>query len=87
MDKNQNLDYAPYIMALIKAKTRFEGRCEVVHTIFRPYKNDTTFLHRPLTTFPNQEQDADDHDEDDEHHAPHSDATHQMPPPHQHGQY
>jgi hypothetical protein len=27
MDKNQNLAYAPYIMALIKAKTRFEGRC------------------------------------------------------------
>jgi hypothetical protein len=26
MDKNQNLAYAPYIMALIKAKTRFEGR-------------------------------------------------------------
>jgi hypothetical protein len=25
MDKNQNLAYAPYIMALIKAKTRFEG--------------------------------------------------------------
>jgi hypothetical protein len=24
MDKNQNLAYAPYIMALIKAKTRFE---------------------------------------------------------------
>jgi hypothetical protein len=25
MDKNQNMTYAPYIMALIKAKTRFEG--------------------------------------------------------------
>jgi hypothetical protein len=35
MDKNQNLVYAPYIMALIKAKTIFEGRCEIVHTPFR----------------------------------------------------
>jgi hypothetical protein len=31
MDKNQNLAYAPYIMVLIKAKTRFEGPCEIVH--------------------------------------------------------
>jgi hypothetical protein len=31
MDKNRNLAYAPYIMALIKAKTRFEGRCETAH--------------------------------------------------------
>jgi hypothetical protein len=37
MDKNQNLAYAPYIMALIKAKTRFEGRCEIAHTPFRPF--------------------------------------------------
>jgi hypothetical protein len=83
MDKNQNLAYAPYIMALIKAKNRFEGWCEVVHTIFRPYKNDTAFLHRPLTTFPNQEQDVDDDDDDDddEQHDPQSDVTHQMPHP------
>jgi hypothetical protein len=33
MDKNQNLAYAPYIMALIKAKTRFEGWCETAHPI------------------------------------------------------
>ena len=40
MDKNQNLAYAPYIMALIKSKTRFEGPCEIVHTPFRPFKNE-----------------------------------------------
>jgi hypothetical protein len=44
MDKNQNLAYAPYIMALIKAKTRFEGRCETSHTPFRPFKNEIGFL-------------------------------------------
>jgi hypothetical protein len=49
MDKNQNLAYAPYIMALIKAKTRFEGRCEIAHTPFRPFKNEIGFLTRPLT--------------------------------------
>jgi hypothetical protein len=51
MDKNQNLAYAPYIMALIKAKTRFEGRCETAHTPFRPFKNEIGFLTRPLTPF------------------------------------
>lgn len=56
MDKNLNLAYAPYIMALIKEKTMFQGRCEVILTSFRPFKNDTTFLHRPLTPFPNVEQ-------------------------------
>lgn len=49
VDKNLNLAYAPYIMILIKEKTRFQGRREVVHTSFRPFKNDTTFLYRPLT--------------------------------------
>jgi hypothetical protein len=49
MDKNQNLAYAPYIMALIKAKTRFEEHCEIVHTPFRPFKNEIGFLTRPLT--------------------------------------
>lgn len=53
MDKNQNLAYAPYITALIQAKTRFEGRCEVAHTPFRPFKNEISFLQRPLTSFPN----------------------------------
>jgi hypothetical protein len=47
MDKNQNLAYASYIMALIKAKTRFEGPYEIVHTPFRPFKNEIGFLTRP----------------------------------------
>jgi hypothetical protein len=55
MDKNQNRAYAPYIMALIKAKTRFEGRCETAHTLFRPFKNEIGVLTRPLTTFPDAE--------------------------------
>ena len=57
MDKNQNLAYAPYIMALIKSKTRFEGPCEIVHTPFRPFKNEIGFLTRPLTPFPDDEED------------------------------
>jgi hypothetical protein len=55
MDKNQNLAYAPYIMALIKAKTRFEGRCEIAHTPFRLFKNEIGFLTRALTPFPDDE--------------------------------
>jgi hypothetical protein len=55
MDENQNMTYAPYIMTLIKAKTRFEGRCETTHTPFRPFKNEIGFLTRPLTPFPNDE--------------------------------
>jgi hypothetical protein len=51
MDKNQNLTDAPYIMALIKAKTRFEGWCETAHTPLRPFKNEIGFLTRPLTPF------------------------------------
>jgi hypothetical protein len=58
MDKNLNLAYAPYIIALIKAKTRFEGHCEIVHTPFRPFKNEIGFLTMPLTSFPDDEKEA-----------------------------
>jgi hypothetical protein len=71
MDKNQNLAYAPYIMALIKAKTRFEGHCEIAHTPFRPFKNEIGFLTRPLTPFPDDEEEA----RDDEEVAPEADAA------------
>jgi hypothetical protein len=76
MDKNHNLAYAPYIMALIKAKTRFDGHCEIVHTPFRPFKNEIGFLTRPLTPFPDDEEEA-GYDEGE---APEADAE-QMPPP------
>jgi hypothetical protein len=76
MDKNQNLAYAPYIMALIKAKTRFEGHCEIIHTPFRPFKNEIGFLTRPLTPFPDDEEDA-GYDAGE---APEAEAE-QMPPP------
>jgi hypothetical protein len=74
MDKNQNLAYASYIMALIKAKTRFKGRCETAHTPFRPFKNEIGFLTRPLTPFPHNEE-AQGHDFDDQ------PAEQHMPPP------
>jgi hypothetical protein len=86
MDKNQNLAYAPYIMALIKAKTRFKGRCETAHTPFRPFKNEIVFLTRPLTSFPDDEG-AQGYAFDDQ---PEAHPAQQMPPPsptQQHGQY
>jgi hypothetical protein len=77
MDKNQNLAYTPYIMALILAKTRFEGRSEIAHTPFRPFKNEIGFLTRPLTPFPDDEGAAGDDEEAD----PEADAAEQVPPP------
>jgi hypothetical protein len=77
MDKNQNLAYAPYIMALIKGKTRFEGRCETAHTPFRPFKNEIGFLTKPLTLFSDNEGDQ-GHAFDDQL-AAH--PAQQMPPP------
>jgi hypothetical protein len=77
MDKNQNLAYAPYIMTLIKVKTRFEGRCEIAHTHFRPFKNEIGFLTKPITPLPDDEEEAGD----DEGVAPEADAVELMPPP------
>jgi hypothetical protein len=77
MDKNQNLTYAPYIMALIKAKTRFEGRCETAHTPFRPFKNEIGFLTRPLIPFPDDEGVP----VDDFAAQPEAHPAQQMPPP------
>jgi hypothetical protein len=74
MDKNQNQAYAPYIMALIKAKTRFEGMCETAHN---PFKNEIDFLTRPLTPFLDDEEvHADDFAA-----QPDAHPTQQMPPP------
>jgi hypothetical protein len=86
MDKNQNLAYNPYNMALIKAKTRFEGRCETAHTPFRSFNNEIGFLTRPLTPFP------DDEGAHGDAFAAHPEAcpAQQMPPPpspQQQGQY
>jgi hypothetical protein len=62
VDLEMNLYFAPYIMSLIKAKTRLRGICEVKHTPFRPFKNNTTFLARPLTPFPDVEVDEGNND-------------------------
>jgi hypothetical protein len=55
-DKKANIEmniyFAPYIMSLIKMKTRFSGACPSKHTPFRPFKNDHAFLERELTPFP-----------------------------------
>jgi hypothetical protein len=83
MDMNQNLAYAPYIMALINIKTRFEGHCEIVHTPFRLFKNEIGFLTRPLTPFPDDKEEAGD----DAGEAPEADAEQMPPPPPQPQQY
>jgi hypothetical protein len=66
----------PRVETPTKAKTRFEGHCEIVHTTFRPFKNEIRFLTRHLTPFPDDEEEAGD----DAREAPEADAE-QMPPP------
>jgi len=66
LNLEMNLYFAPYIMSIIKAKTSFSGICECRHFPFRPFKNDTTFLLRPLTPFPGDDMDKEDHEHDDD---------------------
>jgi len=61
-----NLNFAPYIMSIIKAKTSFKGICECKHTPFRPFKNDIAFLQRPLTPFLGDGMDEEGHDHEHE---------------------
>jgi len=80
-----NLYFAPYIMSIINAKTSFRGICECKHTPFRPFKNDTTFLMRPLTPFPGDAMDEEEHEQDDDDegdggHMEGDAAKHAMPP-------
>ena len=83
-----NLYFAPYIMSIIKANISFRGICECKHTPFRPFKNDTTFLLRPLTPFPGDAMEEEEHDQnvgdndsDDEGHMGAEAAQHAMPHP------
>jgi hypothetical protein len=73
-------------MSLIKAKTRFEGRCETAHTLFRPFKNEIGFLTRPLTLFPDNEG-AQGHAFDEQPAAHPAQYMPPPPPPQQQGQY
>jgi hypothetical protein len=73
-------------MALIKAKTRFEGRCETTHTPFRLFKNEIGFLTRPLTHFPDDEGvPADNFGAQPKAHP--AQQMPPLPPPYQQGQY
>ena len=62
LNLEMNLYFAPYIMSIIKVKTSFRGICECKHTPFGPFKNDTTFLMRPLTPFPGDAMDEEEHE-------------------------
>ena len=86
LNLEMNLYFAPYIMSIIKAKTSFRGICECKHTPFRPFKNDTIFLMRPLTPLPGDSMDEEEHeqdDDDDDVGGPMGGAAaqHAMPPP------
>jgi len=65
LNLEMNLYFAPYIMSIIKAKTNFRGPCECKHTPFRPFKNDTAFLQRPLTPFPPEPESESEGDENE----------------------
>ena len=88
LNMEMNLYFAPYIMSIIKAKTSFRGICECKHNPFRPFKNDNTFLLRPLTPLPGDDMDAEAQgqdgadDSDDDAHMGAAAAQHAMPPPH-----
>ena len=87
LNLEMNLYFAPYIMSIIKAKISFRGICDCKHTPFRPFKNDTAFLLRPLTPFSGGDMDEephgqdDDGDSDDDAHMGAAAAQHAMPPP------
>ena len=89
LNLEMNLYFAPYIMSIIKAKTSFRGICECRHIPFRPFKNDTGFLLRPLIPFPSDDMDEggqehgqdDDGDSDDDAHMSAAAAQHAMPRP------
>ena len=82
-----NLYFVRYIMSIFKVKSSFRGICESKHTHFRPFKNDNTFLLRPLTPFPGDDMDAEAQgqdgadDSDDDVHMGGPVAQHDMPPP------
>ena len=87
LNLEMNLYFAPYIMSIIKSKTSFRGICECKHIPFRPFKNDTSFLLRPLTPFPGDDmyeeehEHGDDDDGDDDGHMGAAATQHAMPPP------
>ena len=83
LNLGMNLYFASYIMSIIKVKTSFRGICECKHTPFRPFKNDTTFLMRPLTPFPGDAMDEEEHEQDGDVGGPMGGAAaqHAMPPP------
>jgi hypothetical protein len=59
-DFDANIPFAPYIMSLINAKTRFVGNTSSKHTAFRPFINDTYFLQREVTPFPDPDNAQDE---------------------------
>jgi hypothetical protein len=54
-----NIPFGPYVMALIKVKTRFRGACPIKMKSFHPFNNESGFLGRELTPFPEVEADGD----------------------------
>jgi hypothetical protein len=75
-DFDANIPFAPCVMSLINAKTSFVGNTSSRHTTFRPFVNDTEFLQRAVTVFPEP-----DNAEEEPQDAPHDVDAQAMPPP------
>lgn len=56
---DENILFAPYVMALIQTKTRFHGTTNSKHSPFRPFINEKGFSARDVTPFPDVEGDND----------------------------
>jgi hypothetical protein len=55
----QNIPFGPYVMTLIKVKTRFRGACPIKMKCFHPFNNEYGFLGRELTPFLEVDGDGD----------------------------
>jgi hypothetical protein len=73
--------FAPYIMALIKTKTGFNGPCD---ELYRPFYNAKAFLSRTLTPYGQaaEAQNVEEHNSDDDNANVNIDeGAYAMPPP------
>jgi hypothetical protein len=83
--------FSPYIISLIKTKTRFNGPCDQKHELYRPFYNFKAFLNKPLTPYgqvaeaqnvnENVEENVEHDNVDDTGHVNVDEDAYAMPPP------
>jgi hypothetical protein len=84
-----NIPFGPYVMALIKVKTRFIGACPIKMKSSHPFNNESGFRGRELTHFPEVEGNGDGDGEGAGHDGGNTyvdDDAQAMPPPPPHMQ-